>query len=262
MPATFKTGPFVGRPPGYRSLSSAITLGPLAPTPPAAVALDNYAAGTALNGTTTTQSFTVSGANPILYIAFHFNGDPGTISVVSYNGVGMTEVGSGYTIGAFSMWPHVYRLLNPAVGTHDLTITWTTPRVGSLGIISFNGVHPVTPQANIITEQDEGPPQTTSPSTVNGFVVDFLLHQDGTHPSPNGDNTSRVSAQGPFGGQYQEISTASGGATRAMNWNTGAWGVGNYHVTVELVASVIIPAFVITGEVGALLSRKALLGVG
>jgi hypothetical protein len=66
--------------------------------------------------TTNTFSHTVSGSNTILFVACS-NENAGAVTGATYNGVSMTEIGSGN--GTL----HLFYLINPTTGANNVTIT-------------------------------------------------------------------------------------------------------------------------------------------
>ena len=66
--------------------------------------------------TTNTFSHTISGSNTILFVACS-NENAGAVTGATYNGVSMTEIGSG------NATLHLFYLINPTAGANNVTIT-------------------------------------------------------------------------------------------------------------------------------------------
>ena len=105
---------------------------------------------TSVTGTSATFSHTVSGTNTLLLVqvCIEANGAKDTVKSVTYNGTALTPVlrdhdTSGSGRGDLEAW----RLVNPALGTHNVVVTINdaTPQVLHVGALSYKGVNQASP---------------------------------------------------------------------------------------------------------------------
>lgn len=106
-----------------------------------ALALDN-AADLGNNGGTTnslTAAYTCTGSNLILLVGFQGDSGGGNddITGVTYNGVSMTLVQK--QTGANTRMSYLYRLVNPATGSHNVVINCTNNHFLIAGAVSYTG---------------------------------------------------------------------------------------------------------------------------
>lgn len=146
-----------------------------------AVAYDNSDKGERTGSGDITESFTITGNNPILVV---FPGHNGTITGITYNGVALTknDFQNSASYGTLDLWA----LLNPPTGAHNLVISATAGFV-SASWASYTGVKQTGfPDAK--TKQDPAAPSsplTGSVTTVadncwlvGGFYTAFNTGQN------------------------------------------------------------------------------------
>lgn len=127
-----------------------------------AIAVDATSDQGGASGTTTaTWAHTVGvTANPILWVAAWNNSAGGarTFSSASYNGTAMTSIGSDFSGGAGG-YSELFYLLNPATGTHTISVTQSASGYFGGFAASYTGVKQVAP-TGVATDHT----QTTNPN--------------------------------------------------------------------------------------------------
>jgi len=124
------------------------------PTPTATATSSGSVAidGTASTGQTTTSSLTIShttsGTDRLMLVGVSIADDTGgapAVSSVTYNGAGLSLIGSRATSDGFGR-VGIWGLLAPATGTHDVVVTFASaPDSATAGVLTFTGVDQATP---------------------------------------------------------------------------------------------------------------------
>jgi hypothetical protein len=189
------------------------------------ITFDN-ADSTTFFGTSGILSFTTSGNDRMLVVSVAEAAPTG----ITYNGVSMTKATS--TV-ATSVW----YLINPASGTHDISVTIGSTQGFSVHALSLNGVDQTTGVGALATANEGSLTSSGSLSltttAANSWIVDALFVNDqGTsrNPSATGSNqTLRSSEFIPYvstyadGAQSTITTTSTGSYTSSYSW-TGSDG--------------------------------------
>ncbi len=98
------------------------------------------------------------------------------VSSVTYNGVGLSLVGSQATSDGFARI-EIWSLVAPDLGTHDVVITLSgAPSSGAAGVMTFTGVNQATPLgAFASTLADSTAASVTVASAADDLVFDSLV---------------------------------------------------------------------------------------
>jgi hypothetical protein len=135
---------------------------------PTGIAFDSAANLDSINPVSSyTIPFTVSGANPIIWMSVHDNSSNGGdhIASVTYNGVPLTRIES-ITSGCVNLTPgFLYMLVGPSIGLHDLIVTATDPIQIQGTVVSYTGARQ--------TGQPDAHTQNTAEFT-SGGITTFL----------------------------------------------------------------------------------------
>jgi hypothetical protein len=162
-----------------------------------------------------------------------------TVSNVTYNGVGLTPVGSA-TQGIGSR-VEIWSLIAPATGTHDVVVTFSAnlEETAKVGVMTFTGVHQTTPLGTFVGANGNslGPATVDVSSATNELVFDTvgcsLVTNGCTSLTVGAGQTQRWLEQTPDGapGYRGGGSTEPGAATVTMSWTIGGtasspWAIG------------------------------------
>jgi hypothetical protein len=138
--------------------------------------LGNFSLG--VGGTFTVNPITVgAGANRALLVTVASASAGGTISAVTWNGVGMTSLGLCTNVGDNL---ELFGLVNPASGAQDLAITIGTGGFAMVGAISFTGVNQsggTTSFPGFVTSSDTVPYNVSS-ATLDKVIAAFNNNSD------------------------------------------------------------------------------------
>jgi len=91
-----------------------------------AIAFDSMTESTESSNPAITLSHTCNGSNRILFVIGWVRGNGNTVSSMTYNGVSMTQIGSQLDTGTGNHdKSFMFYLVNPASGTHDVSISFS-----------------------------------------------------------------------------------------------------------------------------------------
>jgi len=128
------------------------------------------------NLTSYSQSHTCSGSNRILFVGVNAIDTPyNQITGVTYNGVSMTLIDSRFK--ASDRGTYLYRLIAPATGANNITVSASSGTRFSLDGISFTGVDQTTP-IDVSTTQESASTtitQTVTVANANSFLVSSMF---------------------------------------------------------------------------------------
>lgn len=188
-------------------------------TPPAPDAISSSTSGS-VQVPTLTWSHVVSGVNRGLYVQVSLEGGK-TVTGITYNGVAMILAGA-ITNGAVRS--EVWYLAAPAVGTHNIVVTFSANTYCCAGAESFTGVDQAVPIGTVQT----GSGTSLAPSIVvtttydNSIVIDGLstastpiLYTKGAGQIENWHHTANTDTR-QGGGSYELAGSAPDAVT--MNW--------------------------------------------
>ena len=151
----------------------------------------NYDNSADVSGTgTTTNSYTVTGLNPVLIVfasildGDFFNGVP------TYNGVNLTQIDK-FTDSA-STGNGDWYLLNPPTGSHTLVIPITGSHVVKAKVISYTGVRQTSFPDNHTTNSTTSTTMTTSLTTVADNCWTVLAGGSQRAPTASTNTTQRI----------------------------------------------------------------------
>lgn len=177
-----------------------------------AIARDTYKAmynpGTAASHT---FSYTVSGSDRLLLVCFTVVNSTNRASGVTYNGTAMTSVLAASNQD--SRWQHLYYLINPDTGTHNVVITLTgSYNTIYVGAISYTGVaqtgFPDASSGSLVTV---GSGDSTKSLTTVGNNACIVLYYYGYHQGST--NTTDVSYLGGVGlSEYTGLDAGAAGS--------------------------------------------------
>lgn len=128
-------------------------------------------------GATLTWAHTCTGSNLYLVVAVTFDdsANGGTVTGVTYNGVGMTAIDNhNHTAGPQVHW---YGLANPATGANNIIASFTNgsdPRAQIGGGQSFTGVHQSSTWGTVAKEQQDGG-ETDVAATANSATDEMMV---------------------------------------------------------------------------------------
>lgn len=213
-PLHAQSSPLLGFPPGVFDNRAALD----PPSGGGGLTVSLLVESTVVSGFSARTSFsnaigitTTSGANSDLVCSFHFSGDPGAFSSVTYNGVAMTSAGAPIVNTQATA---IFSLLNPGAGNLTLAATWTNSVIVSWACVEFGNVNASTPIANYTTNSGTSATQTV---TVTAATGDAAYAAATIGPSNNASNTQVLVVNGQLtgGGQSLESSIPGSGTTYA-----------------------------------------------
>lgn len=194
-----------------------------------AIAVDETSFGS--SGTTsTTVSHTVSGSERILIVGLgDQDSSEANVTGVTYNGVAMTKIDAAMT-GSDPTWTHLYGLLAPATGTHDIVASRTAASdMMFLVAASYTGVSQATAIGSLTKTEGGGNAATSfsgtlSTSADNSWTVLACYNRGqgesagaGTFQRVNGGNvTNMFDSNGPI--------TPAGSTSLNVNQNSNNYG--------------------------------------
>ncbi len=189
------------------------------------VAVDNISTNSG-QASSFTFSHTVGSNNNRMLIVGVTLDDPGTskeVSGVTYNGTNMTQIANEYDSGIGTVRIHVFRLLNPPSGTHDVVVTLEQENKAGIGAINYYNVDQSNSTGPIQTNSFEGTSSSIDVSSGSGDIVMDII---------GGDKRVSNNSWGPGPGQTEQwavareagkesgSSTEPGNITTTMNWTT------------------------------------------
>ncbi|HEX9895911.1 MAG TPA: hypothetical protein VGA78_18410, partial [Gemmatimonadales bacterium] len=154
----------------------AIVAAPLKPAGGSAPTVDATSSGQTQR-TGLTISHTTSGTNRLMLVGVTLNNQNSEIvSSVTYNGVGLTQVGS--VASATDTRVEIWRLIAPATGTNNVVITFSANVINGAkaGVATFTGVDQTTPLGTFASANGNsaGPATVDVTSATNELVFDTV----------------------------------------------------------------------------------------
>jgi hypothetical protein len=201
--------------------SNTINLTTLACGTPLTVAVDTVTTGQG-TGSTITVSHTTSGTNRLMLVGISGRASTGSYAVVSgatYDGAALTLVGTQQGPNYVQTW--IYGLVDPAPGTHDLVVNFSTApsNGGVVGVMTFTGVDQNTPLGSFASAS--GPSGTASvdvPSSPGELVFDSINYGEGSATVGAGQTEQWNLAPSYIGGAGS--TEPGGGSTLYEYYNT------------------------------------------
>lgn len=192
-----------------------------------AVTYDAGTVGETLFGTNPSASFshtTPAGSNRVLVLLIGIDDTGGSLSTVTYNGVGLTQHASagGASPGRRNF---VYYLIDPPTGANTVVVTWTGDAEILAFAASFSGAHQTTPLGTAASATATSTaPSIEVASGTDDLVID-LVHTTGDPGlTEGGGQTQREVESNQF--SAIGVSTGSGVGSVTMSWTLGlsvAW---------------------------------------
>jgi hypothetical protein len=191
--------------------------------------------------TSITLSHTTSGSERLMLVGVSiYNNASETVSNVTYNGAGLTPVGTAQE--GTSSRVEIWRLIAPDTGTHDVVVTFSDnlDQTAKVGVMTFTGVHQTVPLGTFVPANGTslGPATVDVSSATNELVFDTVgcrrVGNTGCQSlTVDPSQTLRWSQQVPDGYGYRAGgSTEPGAATVTMSWTFGGteaapWAIGS-----------------------------------
>jgi|GEM_PF-2673724 len=170
-----------------------------------AVALDATSASVGTN-TTFTFAHTVGvGMDRVLIVNVAVYNSAKTVTACTYNGVALTRLGfldggSGSNDRRMEMW----RLINPPIGTANVSVTFSSSAKAVIGSASFFGVNQTTPNGSFVSNEASTNLATlTVPSAAGELVVDCMAVQGNAATATVGTGQTQL---------WNDYSRSNGGA--------------------------------------------------
>ena len=143
--------------------------------------------------TSHTFSYTCTGSNRALVVAFSGSASSDNCTGVTYNGVSMTQIskmapGSGST--GSDRWRYLYLLINPASGSNNIVISYSSAEFVFGGASSYTGVSQTgQPDAQTTGSNASATSFTQSITTVadNCWIIEWVT--DEVYNASQGTNT-------------------------------------------------------------------------
>jgi hypothetical protein len=212
----------------------------------AAVVFDAASASLTAGATSLTFSHTTGGGSNTVMIVGFINANV-SVTDVTYNSVSLTPIDS-CTYNFSTSKVHLYRLIAPTAGTHDVKITvGSSSRIYAVAT-TYTGVHQTTPVGtpvkNCVNTADNGPVTVDVTSVASGeMVVDFAsVNNANVVPTVGADQTVREDADDTgSSGNWAGSSTETGTGTITMSWSLNqtpkTWGTVAVAIKVAAAAS-------------------------
>jgi hypothetical protein len=178
----------------------------------------NIASGTTLswNHTTTSQQNKIM----IVSVATNVFGAPPTVSSITYNGVALTKVPNAQTNCPAKCREELWYLLNPASGTHAITVTTSASGPVNAGAATYYNVDQTNPLGTAVTAAGTSstPAITVSGTTTNQLIVDCLA-DTGTALTVTSGQTQlwNQSANGMTGASSSKVGSAT---STTLGWSS------------------------------------------
>lgn len=173
-----------------------------------ATGITHNATGTAAAASATstlTPTITVAaGSNKILLAGIAHRTSTNTISGVSSSVDGALTLVNWTNNGITGC--AVYRLLEPTVGAHTVTVTFSSAQNGAAGLVAYNGVSQTAPVSTVSTGAGQADPSLSIASAVDQLVVDHLC--------VSVDNAETVTVDASQTQRWQKEVDITGGANR------------------------------------------------
>lgn len=201
------------------------------PFPAVDLTYDNSAKGSGTAATITSSPFTVgNNTNRMLTVVAHVTGSNFTVSGITYNGVGMTQLATAGTSSSGRRF-YVFYLLAPTVGSANVVISTSSASANVFYYIySHYNVAQNAPEKSSLTEETGTATLTYSPVNNGALVVGFCLGNQGALPTgvPTNhaftDNTN--DKIGDTGVNYPPVNTSITGTTAG----SGGYCIGWYSI--------------------------------
>ncbi|WP_182867604.1 DUF4347 domain-containing protein [Rhodopirellula sp. JC639] len=198
------------------------------------VTIDNTTTGTAGTGATSTSfAHATAGTDRLMLVGISFGQDMGdSVSSVTYNGVGLTLVGTQEHADPSKSRVEIWSLVAPDLGPHNIVVNFsgTSHQGATVGVMTFTDVDQTTPVGTFTGDQGtSGTPSVTVSSTSNDLVfgvvgVDDNSDWDFTPGSGQTEHWDLFSSQANGSG-----TTEDGAASVVTSWTYGAstpWAAG------------------------------------
>ncbi|GAC1574870.1 MAG: hypothetical protein NVS3B9_6980 [Candidatus Doudnabacteria bacterium] len=205
----------------------------LAPTP-GVPALDTYSTATSTSLTVTNWSHTVTsaGADRILIVSLGSRNSctNSPLTSVTYNGVALTNLAAILQNPALSYYSEVWYLVNPASGTHTISVTSANGGCEYLEAVasSWTGVNQTVPFGTLATSTNSTPLTTVTLNLINTQTTDVGFLALSTNNSATATFNSpatvigSVTQTGASMKNYISQTPGLSGST-AMTFNTGSF---------------------------------------
>jgi uncharacterized repeat protein (TIGR01451 family) len=199
---------------------AAIFAGPAA----GAVALDAKTLTVGTN-TTFTYSHTVGvGMDRVLLVGVSCYNSAKTVTACTYNGVALTRVGfQDGGGGSNDRRMEIWRLINPPVGTFNVSVTFSSSAKAVIGSASFFGVNQTTPNGTFVSAGASTNLVTlTVPSAAGELVYDCMAVQGNAATATVGSGQTQLwndYSRSNGGAVVGCSSTEPGAASVVMTWN-------------------------------------------
>lgn len=166
---------------------------------------------------------TVSYNNDGNYLVVGIDTTANTVTGISYAGSAMTQIGTTLTATSTGRFISFWGLLNPALGTNNISISGGTNQ--NVAIASISNVDTGTPISGTTTNSSTSSTASISVTTTidNAYVLGFALIRD---YSSLGTNTSIVKvSKNTVAAIYRTTSAVSpaGSSTLTVNTTGGEW---------------------------------------
>ncbi len=142
------------------------------------------------------HTVTTSETNRILIVGISFQGDPpdADVDTVTYNGINLTRVGTVSNAGQVTS--QIWRLVNPATGTHTVEVTLNQANKVIAGAASFLNVDQTTPVGTLFSANGKSTSASLNVTSVaeGEVVVDTLALKDGSSASVGSGQGERWNA--------------------------------------------------------------------
>ena len=185
-----------------------------------AVDATSHVEGVTVSGTPVTVSHTCTGSNLLLYVCLSSaKTTAADVIGATYNSVALTQVANRVNSLANQLQTYIFRLINPATGSHTLAIT-TDNATGdnvACGIISLSGGDQTSPEsATGNTDGISSPITITIASAVGELVLDAVFPNTGSGITPGAGQTAFENAT--FSSRQAGASYKVGAASVTMSW--------------------------------------------
>ena len=133
----------------------------------------------------TIPNVTIGASNGYLAVLFGYRSRTITVTSVERNGQALTSIGS-LADADDAISAHMYRYVNPSVGTFDVVVTLSGTFVGSAagGALSCLNVHQGTSEGTAASNQGSGSVTATVTSASGELVISVAAKNDGSVQPP------------------------------------------------------------------------------
>lgn len=181
-----------------------------------AIALDNSAQSSNLSGSSTSFSYTCTGSNLILIVGVQTTVNQ-TVSSITYNGVGLTQIATKATPNS-ARGVDLWYLINPATGSNTLAVNLggAVSNWFSVSVASYTGVKQTgQPDASGSSSANSGLTDVTQSVTTtanNCWLVGIMSNANSLNPTADSGTTLRQSLYNRSGNGYEGFYLDSNGA--------------------------------------------------